>query len=166
MATNIPQQCHVWKVLVLLLKPVNVVVIVRPCLLSQTAPTMSSTVTRDWCYTNLSDKNRNCYRKRIPMQLHMPPSSNLMMLGKVEHHQIGARSHYSLQGGVIILQTPHYLGEDLFPWLGARFTVICILCTVFIDLVTRYTVLHVHIGMPCRQLNRVETVDKNIILWS
>ena len=56
------------------------------------------------------------------MQLHMPPSSNLTMLGKVEHHQIGGRSHYSLQGDVVILQTPHYLGEDVFPWLGARFT--------------------------------------------
>ena len=44
-----------------------------------------------------------------------------------------------MQGGIVILQTPHYL----FHWLGARFTLSCILCTVFNDLVMRYTEVHV-----------------------
>ena len=70
---------------------------------------------------------------------------------------------YSLQGSVVILQTPHYLGKNLFHWLGTRFTLGCILCTVFNDLVTRYTILHVHIGTPCRQLHRIEAVDKTIV---
>ena len=70
---------------------------------------------------------------------------------------------YSLQGSVVILQTPHNLGKNLFHWLGARFTLGGILCTVLNDLVTRYTVLHVHIGTPCRQLHRIEAVDKTIV---
>ena len=55
------------------------------------------------------------------------------------------------------------LGKNLFHWLGVRFTLGGILCTVFNDLVARYTILHVHIGTPCRQLHRVEAVDKTIV---
>ena len=47
-----------------------------------------------------------------------------------------------------------------------RFTLGGILCTVFNGFVARYTVLHVHISTPSRQLHRVEAVDKTIVLCS
>jgi len=81
-------------------------------------------------------------------------------------HTANEKLLYSLQGGVVFLQVPHDVVEDLLQWLGARLTLGGILCTVLNDLVARHTVLDVNIGTPCRKLNRVEAVDESIVSCS
>ena len=78
-------------------------------------------------------------------------------------HAVDEESLHCLQRGAVILQTPYNVREGIFQWLGTGLTLGGILCTVLNDLLTRHTVLHVHIGTPCRELHRIEAVDKTII---
>ena len=68
-----------------------------------------------------------------------------------------------LQQRIVFLETPDDGGEDLLQWLGPRFTLGRILGTILDDLATRNTVLHVHIGTPCRQLDGVKAVDETVV---
>ena len=54
--------------------------------------------------------------------------------------------------------------EDLLEKLGVRFTLVNVLAAVLQDCPTGDNVLHVHISMPCRQLDGVEDVDHPVIL--
>ena len=47
---------------------------------------------------------------------------------------------------------------DFPKWYGPRFTLGGILGDILNNLAVRYTVLHVNIGVPCRELYRIETV--------
>ena len=63
----------------------------------------------------------------------------------------------------VILQISNNLGVDLLERLGPWFTLGSIFGTLLQDSLPRHTILHVHIGTPCRQLDWVETVDETII---
>lgn len=85
---------------------------------------------------------------------------------ELRSHAVDEELLHCLQGGVVITESPHDGGEDVFQCFRARFTLGGILCTILDDPAARHKILHVHVGTPCRQHHWVVAVDETVVSCS